>query len=191
MQSIRIILDDHRSLTAVMHGMLRLIRDVRLCGAAPDFEAFESMTRYLDAFVERFHHPKEDVYLFRWLRARHGDSGELLDRLHAEHGDGSAMLRELEAALADYKTNGEFTPFAQAAQAYAAFHYAHMRAEDDEVLPLARLHLRPSDWREIDDGLTGRADARLRVAAHESDELFRRVVAMMPPPLGKRRARAP
>jgi hemerythrin-like domain-containing protein len=192
MKAIAIILDEHRSLAAVMHGMLYLIRDIRLCGAAPDFEVFDAMVRYLDTFVERFHHPKEDAYLFRLLRLRYAGAGELIDRLEAEHREGTEKLRVLQRALERYRRGEEdgFTSFAQAAQSYAAFHWKHMRTEDDDLLPLARTHLSARDWEEVDGAFTGHADPLMGLPARECEALFRRIVALAPAPLGTARPAA-
>ncbi|HET9670443.1 MAG TPA: hemerythrin domain-containing protein [Casimicrobiaceae bacterium] len=192
MQPIRVIVDEHRSLAVVMHGMLYLIRDIRLCGASANFAVFDAMVRYMDTFVEPFHHPKEDAYLFRLLRLRYAGCGQLIDRLAAEHREGTERLRDLEDTLARYKQgeSGGFAAFAQSAQAYAAFHWSHMRAEEDELLPLARTHLRKADWEEIDAAFTEHADPLLGLAKRECDALFRRIVALSPPPLGKPRAAA-
>src|SRR5205823_13241757 len=52
--ALAIIRDEHRSLGAVLHGMLYLIREIRYAGAAPNFEVFHAMLYYIDAFPERF-----------------------------------------------------------------------------------------------------------------------------------------
>jgi hemerythrin-like domain-containing protein len=186
MQAIRIILDEHRSIAAVLHGMLHLIRDIRLCGTAPDFAVLESMVRYIDTFVERFHHPKEDAHLFQRLRVRYPGCATLVDRLESEHREGTQMLGVLETTLACYEAAGTaaFGPFAQAVQAYAAFHWNHMRSEDDEMLPLTRTHLTPLDWQDIDDAFTDHADPLSGLAARECAALFRRIVTLAPPPIG-------
>jgi len=74
MQAIRTIQDEHRSLAAVLHGMLHLVHAIRDRGARPDFKVLGAMVYYIDAFPERFHHPKEDAYLFHFLRIRHPDA---------------------------------------------------------------------------------------------------------------------
>jgi hemerythrin-like domain-containing protein len=63
-QAIDILYSERRSLAAVLHGMLYLVREIRLRGTAPRFDVLRAMVRYIDAFPERFHHPKEDAYLF-------------------------------------------------------------------------------------------------------------------------------
>ena len=70
MKAIRIIQEEHRSLTAVLHGMQYLVRQIRFQLAEPDFALLRAILHYIDVVPERFHHPKEDRYLFRLLRER-------------------------------------------------------------------------------------------------------------------------
>lgn len=187
MKAIRIIHDEHRSLAAVLHGMLYLVREIRLRGVAPNFTLLRAMVYYIDTFADRFHHPKEDAYLFRLLRLRHPDAALLVARLESEHRAGTEKIRTLEQALERYAAGGqrEFPAFAEAVQSYAAFHWDHMRTEEDELLPLARIHLTAGDWNEIDEAFTGHADPLLGASAGaEYDALFRRIVNLAPPPIG-------
>jgi hemerythrin-like domain-containing protein len=187
MQAIRIIQDEHRSLGAVLHGMLYLVHQIRDRGTKPDFDLFGAMIYYIDAFPERFHHPKEDQYLFRLLRIRHPDAALLLDRLKKEHSAGAEKIRTLEQALARYQQGGasEFTNFLTAVEAYAAFHWDHMRAEEKEILPLAEQHLSAGDWEAIDAAFLGHTDPMLGVnAGAQFDALFSRIVNLAPPPIG-------
>jgi len=184
---LRIIEDEHRSLAAVLHGMLHMVRDIRERGTAPNFEAFGAMVYYIDAFPERFHHPKEDQYLFRLLRVRCPEATALLDRLEEEHRLGAHKIRTLEQTLARYQNGGEheFSQFAAAVDDYADFHWKHMGAEESEVLPLAKKHLTREDWDTIDDALAGHADPLVGVdAGNEYRALFTRIVNLAPPPIG-------
>jgi len=187
MDAIRIIHDEHRSLAAVLHGMLYLVRYTRLRASAPRFDVLGAMVYYIDAFPERFHHPKEDAYLFKFLRMRNPEAGPLVTRLESEHRAGAEKIRLLEQALERYEHGGahEFPAFAEAVQSYAAFHWDHMRTEDDKLLPLARLHLTTADWAEIDSAFLGHTDPLFGPAAgNEYDALFRRIVNLAPPPIG-------
>ena len=186
-QALRIIEDEHRSLAAVIHGMQYMVRDIRVNGTRPRFDAFAAMIYYIDAFPERFHHPKEDRYLFRLLRMRCPQAGPLLDRLEAEHQTGAHKIRTLEQALARYQAGGdrEFPYFAAAVDDYADFHWKHMRAEETEVLPLAKKHLTGEDWDEIDEAFLGHADPLVGIdSGAEFRGLFRRIVNLVPPPIG-------
>ena len=187
MESIRIIHDEHRSLAAVLHGMLYLVREIRLRGMTPPFDVMGAMVYYIDAFPERFHHPKEDGYLFRFLRARYPAAAPLIERLQSEHRAGAEKIRILEQSLHRYREGGagEFAAFAEAVQNYAAFHWDHMRTEEDDLLPLARIHLTPHDWQEVDEAFLGHSDPLLgSKAGAEYAALFRRIVSVAPPPVG-------
>ena len=186
MQACTKILVEHCSLDAVIHGMLYLVRDVRL-GARPNFEVLGAMVCYIDAFPERFHHPKEDAHLFKRLRERHPDALPLLDRLETDHRKGAAMIRDLEQALMRYEQEGEarFAAFEKAVREYAEFQWKHMGVEETEVLPLARQYLTQEDWQEIDAAFSGNSDPLLgSKAAAEYENLFRRILKLAPPPIG-------
>ena len=167
--------------------MLHLVREIRDHNAEPSFDALGAMIYYIDAFPERFHHPKEDQYLFRLLRARYLDAGPLIDRLEEEHRVGAHKIRTLEQALARYQHGGEseFPVFAKAVEDYAAFHWEHMRAEESEVMPLAEKYLTAEDWKAIDDAFLGHSDPMVGAdAGSEYQALFTRICNLAPPPIG-------
>ena len=187
MQAIRIIRDEHRSLSAILHGMLYLVRMIREQGILPNFQLFGAMVYYIDAFPERFHHPKENNYLFQLLRIRHPESEPLLNQLEGEHKIGAQKIRSLEQALMRYQHGGavEFGQFAAAVESYSVFHWDHMRAEEDKVLPLAQKYLTAGDWEAIDAAFLGHTDPMIGVAAGEEyAALFHRIVNLAPPPIG-------
>src|SRR5437773_3230562 len=99
MKALSIIRNEHQSLAAILHGMLFLVDEVEERRAAADFGLFGAMIYYIDAFPERFHHPKEDAYLFRALRLRHPESASLLDQLQSEHAIGARKILSLQQAL--------------------------------------------------------------------------------------------
>jgi hemerythrin-like domain-containing protein len=187
MQADRIIHDEHRSLAAVLHGMLYLVHAIRDRGARPDFNVLGAMIYFIDAFPERFHHPKEDRYLFELLRSRHPDAIPLIERLKGEHQAGAEMIRSLEQAMARYQQGGakEFPQFLAAVDAYGEFHWQHMKIEENEVMPLARKYLTPDDWEVIDAAFLGHTDPLLGIEVGAGFAgLFSRIVMLAPPPIG-------
>ena len=185
--ALRIIEDEHRSLAAVLHGLLYLIRQTRENGAAPDFKLLGAMLYYIDAVPERFHHPKEDKYLFALLRARSTEARAVLDKLQAEHKIGAEKIRDLAHALTRYENGGEveFNAFATAVENYAEFQWKHMRCEERDVLPLAQKCLTAGDWEAIDAAFNGHADPLFREKAGEDvHKLFQKILNLAPPPIG-------
>jgi hemerythrin-like domain-containing protein len=182
-----IIRSEHRAIGAMLHGLQFLVRELRDKRSAPRFDVLKAMIYYIDTFPERLHHPKEDYYLFKRLRARTHAADDVLDRLEQQHERGAQMVRELEQAMLRYEQGGpaHLEGFAQRVQAYADFHWQHMRLEEDVILPLAEQTLEPSDWAEIDAAFAGNANPLLgETLQHNYENLFKRIVEIAPPPIG-------
>src|SRR5262249_47704398 len=132
--------------------MLHVVREIRYFAVEPNFELLAAMVHYIQAFPERLHHPKEEAYLFKYLRMRRPEVAPILDRLHAQHHDSAQKVRAIEETLERYRQAGhaQFPAFANAVAAYAAFHWEHAAVEENEILPLARAHLTAEDWLTID-----------------------------------------
>jgi hemerythrin-like domain-containing protein len=172
--------------------MLHLVGNVRDHRTVPNFDLLGAMVYYIGAFTERFHHPKEDKYLFKALRIRCPWLCQVLDRLQEEHRVGAEKLRTLEQAFVRYRQGGDAEPpaFIAAAESYAAFHSQHMALEEKEVLALAEKHLNSRDWVAIDEAFTGHTDPLFGEApSDEYDKLFQRILnlrilSVAPRPLG-------
>ena len=93
--AVTVIRSEHRSIAAVLHGLLYLINEIRVGRWAARFDVLGAMVHYIDAFPERLHHPKEDRYLFVVLRQRTGEADDALNRLELQHRQGADMIRGL------------------------------------------------------------------------------------------------
>jgi hemerythrin-like domain-containing protein len=178
---------EHRSIAAVLSTMEALVRQARERGARIDPKVFRAMLYYLDVFPEREHHPKEELVLFARIRRRTREADAVLDELAREHESGARAIRELEQAHVRLEEGGdkEFAPFAAAVERFVGHYREHMRKEEHDVLPLARRVLEPLDWTEIEAAFAVNRDP-LAGASPETgyDELFQRIVKLVPAPLG-------
>src|SRR5437899_2211780 len=93
--AIQIIQSEHNSITAVIHGLRFLADGLPRQEPKPDYKVLRAMLFYLDTFAERFHHPKEDRYLFARLRKRTTEAEDIISRLEADHARGEDRIREL------------------------------------------------------------------------------------------------
>ncbi len=130
---------------ALVHGIERKDKE-------PDFHLFDAILTYNDSFLDRFHHPKEDEYLFPAVCRRYPQSQKLVRELKEEHTKGIELMNELRNALSIYKSSGRpaFARFRDAAHNYISFERQHAYKEEQELLPLAREHLTSEDWESID-----------------------------------------
>ncbi len=195
-QAIAIIQNEHRGLAAVLSCLSSVVRDIEDRSLEPDFELFHAIVDYIESFLDRFHHPKEDDFLFDRLRRRHPEAADLLEELEDEHRCGEVLTGELKAALEAYENEGEaaFQPFREAVETYHAFERSHMGKEERDVLPLARRYLAAEDWREIDEAFTANDDPLFGDSPTDRyRKLFSAIASRAPAPygLGQRRTREP
>jgi hemerythrin-like domain-containing protein len=185
-KAIRIIRDEHRSISAVLSALIELTRLARKPGMQPDFAVFRAMIHYIDDFPERLHHPKEDHYLFARLAERAPEARPLIEELRNEHLRGAALVRELESALLALEVNGarDLPAFDAAVSAYAQFHWDHMRKEEARLLPLAQKHLTEADWRWIEDAFAGNHDPIADLRERDFERLYQRIINLAPAPVG-------
>jgi len=185
-KAIRIIRDEHRSISAVLSGLIELTRVARTPGVQLHFAAFRAMIHYIDEFPERLHHPKEDHFLFARLAERAPETRPLVEELSREHVQGAQLVRDLESALLAFEVNGarELPAFDAAVNAYAQFHWDHMRKEEEQVLPLAEKHLTEADWRWIEDAFAGNRDPIADLRERDFEQLYQRIVNLAPAPVG-------
>ena len=189
MEAMRILMDEHQSLAAIIHAIRHLIGEIGAGRLQPDYKLLQAMVHYLDAYPEKRHHPKEDAYLFGPLKLKTTAAHEALARLGREHAESDGRIKALEAALGQYVTGeaGGFDAFKAAFEAYADFYREHMLLEEREVLPLILQHFTAQDWARADAGFLADDPLRgTRARAGEEDftKIFSKLVEAAPAPIG-------
>jgi hemerythrin-like domain-containing protein len=184
--ALNVIRDEHRSIAAVLHALKELAKQAQDPAVRPEFEVFHAMIYYIDQFPERLHHPKEDRYLFPPVVQRAPQAKRLVDDLRAEHAMGVQLVRDLEQSLIAVEVGwpGGAATFLKAVDAYAEFHWKHMRKEEQELLPLAERVLTKEDWAAIDAGFAGNEDPIADLREQDFAQLFTRIVNLAPAPVG-------
>ncbi len=164
--AIALIRREHDALARVLRGLEEVTRELGERRIEPDFDLLATMLYYIDQFPERCHHPREEATLFARMRARTNEADALLDTLLEEHRRGVQLVTELALKLIRYQGGGhaELAQFAGAVTSYLAFNWAHMRAEEEDLLPIAQRVLDDGDWtaieaafRDNDDPIFGRS----------------------------------
>ena len=185
MQSLRIISEDHSNMWRLATTLDHVAEEIE-GGTQVDAAFFNSVFDYIEQFVDRYHHPKEDDHLFRLLRLRSAQAAAILDALQQEHRDGPQQLMALRACVAQ-AVRGELTAPGLVAtlRAYTAGLKNHMRQEEKLVIPLAREVLTQEDWVEIDHAFLDNKDPLFGDKAKaEFRELFHRIASLAPEPIG-------
>jgi hemerythrin-like domain-containing protein len=184
--AISILKSEHRSISAVLHGLKELARMAQDATVRPRFQVLRSMLRYIDEYPERLHHPKEDEHLFARVAERAPEARLLVEELQAEHEESARLIRELERALLFFEEGwpAGAREFEQAVDAYAEFHWKHMRKEEQQLLPLAQRCLTAEDWKAIDAAFAANLDPVAGLQERDYEKLFSRIANLAPAPVG-------
>ena len=152
-KAVRIIREEHQRYGSVLNLVRNLLEDAGEAHRSLDAELFERAFDYVEEFIDEYHHPKEEDYLFRAVRRRSREANALVEQLEAEHVDGGRMLIELRAALAAWRrtrSDVDFQIFRDLAEAYIDFATRHAMKENDELIPIAERVLTYEDWAAVD-----------------------------------------
>ncbi|MFC1681941.1 hemerythrin domain-containing protein [Pseudomonadota bacterium] len=151
MNALTIIRREHRDLGMTLLSFESLLKGIEDNRHQPDATFFRAILNYLDSFLNRFHHPKEDDYLFPALLERYPASETLIQVLQKDHLNGDLYCQKLGDALARYESDGTgLSDFHYSALDYIKYERLHIKKEETELLPLAYKHLTESDWEPID-----------------------------------------
>lgn len=188
MQALSVISQEHANLWRLTVAIDRVVDG--LCERTDvDAAFFSAAFDYLEHFVDRVHHPKEDDYLFPRLRRQDAEAAALIDRLESDHraGPGQLMgLRATLAACADPRADTEAVKsFVVAMRGYTNGLRAHVQLEEKELLPRARAALDTGDWAAVDAAFCDNEDPLFGSAKRsEYRELFHRMVNLAPDVVG-------
>jgi len=141
---------EHRALGAILHTLQDLLGKVAAGHASPDFGLLSAVLYYIDDFQERFHHPKEEEYLFKSLNAATLDFDDVINGLQTAHVHGAHAVSQLHRYLVHYQGGacGGLDTLKAEVDAYAAHMAEHMRCEE-ELLERARDAIGEAGWARI------------------------------------------
>jgi branched-chain amino acid transport system ATP-binding protein len=188
MQSLEIIQAEHRGMWRVCSAMDALAQTLeRPAGQMAAARAIAAMLDYIDSYVDRVHHPKEDQHLFRALRRHASGVVPVIEKLEQEHREGPRHRDELRQAVQALisKRSTDVPGLVQGVAVFTEHLRAHIRQEEVHVMPEARKVLTAEDWQAIDAAFLDNDDPLFgeRVRS-EFEELKARIIAITPAPLG-------
>ena len=186
MQAISIIKSEHKNLGAVLYSLDKLIEEID-SGKHPDFPIFHGLFTYLDRFLDRYHHPKENHYLFPKLLQRAPETEAIVRELGQQHTEGEILFVAMLKALSAYEFSGEseYPHFRETVLRYTEFERNHAKMEEAEILPRAREALKESDWEEIDSAFEENEDPLFgKKWDNEFSDLLDKLINRLPAPLG-------
>lgn len=186
--ALDIIRDEHLAISAVLYALRHTTKQIRTradtgvdTAGSADFALLHAILDYIAAYPDHWHHPKEDDFLFAVLRGKSEEGDRLIALASQEHADGYPMIGAMKRLLADFESGAAAAPFLDAADDYVKFEWAHMRREEDRLLPLSQALLTPAEWAGIDEAFRANENplSGLR-PKDEAEELYRRILELAP-----------
>ena len=186
--SIRIINEEHASLSSVLQSIRMMIKRGPQNSPEAFFDVMRAMLFYIDDIPEKQHHIKESTLLFPPLAARSAQCAAVIEKLEKDHETGEPAVRELQHLLAAWEMLGESRrqEFEKEALNYNDFYMDHMNREDTLIIPEALKLLTDEDWEKLDSAFQSNTDPlseRIqRIPVY--DRLFTKIVMRAPAPIG-------
>lgn len=193
--ALDILRQEHRAISAVLFCLKHTVGEARRGAIVPPFAMIHAVLDYLTSFPNRFHHPKEDTYLFPAVIRRAPDLEPVIADLLSQHEEGEERVSGLKDRIAELQTlwNGswqgdgaaKFAAFADAVDSYVEFERAHGRKEGVEVMPRAQEVLTADDWAPIEAAFSANEDPIFGSEPRSRfDSLYSEIVALAPAPMG-------
>lgn len=186
-ECLQIIKDEHFAISAVLYALRYLVKRMSEAGEAPNFPLLRAILDYIVSYPDRWHHPKEDEFLFAAIRRRTHDADVLLAALEKEHQQGYPLIEDLKNRLLAFQRGdpGAREDFFALSQRYVELEWGHMRKEEDELLPIAERCLTAADWQEIDAAFLENDNPLFGIKPKdEKERLYQKILSLAPAPIG-------
>ena len=153
---VAILHEEHRLMLLVVDAMEQESRRM-LAGEPMRTEFWRRVVEFLEHFLDRLHHEKEESVLVPEL-ARLGVLGafDAAESLSAEHAEGRRVVRTLLEALA----RRDASRMAHACIGFCRRERQHIAREEEQLLPLCLKHLAPEQAARLAQALDAHEQAQ-------------------------------
>lgn len=185
-EAIQIIRDEHLAISAVLYSLRYLVKEMRK-GAEPNFALLRAILDYIVSYPDRWHHPKEDKYLFAAVKRHTREADNLIARLEREHALGYPLVEDLKKYLVAFQAGdaGAREQFFAASDRYIELEWEHLRTEEELFIPIAERVLTAEDWAEIAAAFRENDNPLFGIKPKEQAEiLYQRILSLTPSPMG-------
>lgn len=164
-QILHVLADEHdriRRMLDLFDAELSIFGEAEV----PDYEILEGSIAYCRAYLDVYHHPKEDI-LLEHLRSRDPAAGNASAGLRDQHSHLAETTKSIAAVFDAIREGGEYRRDALVASAHelSAAYRAHLEWEECNFFPLLERRFSAADWaavgKHFDDAAPPRAASSL------------------------------
>lgn len=146
----RIIRQEHTDISAVLYVFKEALQRLAATGQVED-DLLRGLLDYVATYPWRWHHPKEE-FLIEALRAAGAPADlPLLDHLSADHQDEERRVTALVSLFPPLASGDAdaVASFVKAGERFIADEWAHMKAEEQHLLPRLEAVLDDATWMRL------------------------------------------
>ncbi len=172
---------EHRTIEEVL-DVLEVQIDLFEKAEPTNYDLIREIIDYFRTFPDLYHHPKEDL-IFQRLRARDEEAVRSFGNLEALHDEISERLGDFSRAVAKVMMEAEMPrdTLVLLAREFISNERNHMKAEEQDFLPVAAKVLEDKDWKEIDRIVAKFNDPLLNPVTNDRFALLREHVTAWTP----------
>lgn len=149
----------------VMLSILEKIGQRLESGEKVDPKHLEEILEFIQVFVDKCHHGKEEELLIPALE----ENGSLKKKILADHNEGRVFVSQLAEAIEKYEKEEEDASLeiVKAARGYSQFLETHIQFENETVFPFADKDLPEQKQEELFEGFEKIEEEKIGVGKHE------------------------
>ncbi|WP_160152464.1 hemerythrin domain-containing protein [Microbulbifer sp. ALW1] len=154
----RQLCDDHKQMQNLLDVFEHLLHELGKQDRDPaTLSMILEALDYFSVYPDQWHHPVEDL-VFEQLLGKPVDIRDLVEKITSEHkavAEATRTMNQLFYAVANDAAVERERLFGTA-QEYIALQRAHMKKENEILLPLVNQYLTDTDWEEVTVALADR-----------------------------------
>ena len=149
---------DHIHLDRLLSVLMQRIESLR-AGGAPDFPLVSEIAEYIEHYVKKHHHPREDR-MYALFKERNGELDAVIAQCEQAHQmlerEGQGLLEIIEGARNDAVM--PMDELVARLEGFVSDEKAHLDFEESEVFPRIRAVAVAADWAVLAETLPARPD---------------------------------
>ena len=148
---LSLITKDHEKVELLLNVLTEQLAELESEEQGVNFALMDDIVNYLRNYIDRYHHPKEDL-IYSYYLEHYVEDADIPNRLASEHQTLNFLSRELSNALNMIQLDSVM-PFDELAVQLRSFvnkQRSHIQYETNVVMPLMAEKFTPDDWCHIE-----------------------------------------
>ncbi|MDX2320740.1 MAG: hemerythrin domain-containing protein [Moritella sp.] len=148
---LSLITKDHEQVELLLNVLTEQLAELESEQQGVNFKLMDDIVNYLRNYIDRYHHPKEDL-IYAYYLEHYVEDADMPNRLASEHQSLNFLSRELSHSLNMIQLDSVM-PFDELAVQLRGFvdkQRSHIQYETDVVMPLMADKFTPDDWCHIE-----------------------------------------